>query len=56
MTFLKNFKAQNNLQAILYLMGAEIFVFRQKLGPWWTFKDGNPHLVTLFATTFFKRP
>ena len=56
MTFFKNFKAQNNLQVILYLMGAEIFGFRQKLGPWWPFKDGNSHLVTLFATTFFKRP
>ena len=42
---------QNNLQAILYLMGADIFGFRQKLGPWRQFKDGNSHLVTLFATT-----
>ena len=56
MTFFKNFKAQNNLQAILYLMGAEIFGFRQKLGLWRPFKDGNPHLVTLFATTFFQTP
>ena len=56
MTFFKNFKAQNNLQAILYLMGAEIFGFRQKLGPWRPFKDGNPHLVTLFATTCFQTP
>jgi len=28
MTFFKNFKAQSNLQAILYLMGAEIFGVR----------------------------
>ena len=56
MTFFKNFKAQNNLQVILYLMGAEIFGFRQKLGLWRPFKDGNSHLVTLFANTFFKRP
>ena len=56
MTFFKNFKAQNNLQAILYLMGAEIFGFRQKLGPWRPFKDGNSRLLYSFATTFFKRP
>ena len=39
MTFFKNFKAQNNLQAILYLMATEIFGFCQKmagigLGAW----------------------
>ena len=28
MTFFKNFKAQNNLQVLLYLVGAEIFGFR----------------------------
>ena len=42
MTFLKNFKAQNNLQAILYLVATEIFGFRQKLGPWRPFKEGTP--------------
>ena len=34
MTFSKNFKAQNNLQAILCLMVAEIFGFRQNLWSW----------------------
>ena len=56
MTFFKNFTAQNNLQVILYLIGAEIFGFCQKLGLWRPFKDGNSHLVTLFATTFFQTP
>ena len=56
MRLFKNFKAQNNLQVILYLMGAEIFGFRQKLGLWRLFKDGNSHLVTYFGGTFFKRP
>ena len=56
MTFFKNFKAQNNLQVILYLMGAEIFGFRQKLGPWRPFKDGNSHLLYSFATILFQTP
>ena len=56
MTFFQNFKAQNNRQAILYLMGAEIFGFRKKLGPWRPFKDGNPHLVPNFGGTFFQTP
>ena len=56
MTFFKSFKAQNNLQAFLYLMATGIFGFRKKLGLWRLFKDGNPHLVTLFATTFFQTP
>ena len=56
MTFLKNFNAQNNLQAILYLMGTEIFGFRPKLGPWRPFKEGTPHLVTYFGGTFFQAP
>ena len=55
MTFFKNFKAKNNLQAILYLMGAEILGFGQKLGPLRPFKDGNPHLLPNFAT-FFQTP
>ena len=35
-------------------MGTEIFGFRQKLGSWRPFKDGNSHLVPSFATTFFQ--
>ena len=53
MTFFKIFKAQNNLQVILYLMGAEICGFRQKLGPWRPFKKGTPHLVPNFGWNFF---
>ena len=56
MTFFKNFKAQKNLQVILYLMGAEIFGFRPKLGLWRPFKDGNSHILPNFGGTFFKRP
>ena len=52
----KNFTAQNNLQAILLLMGIEIFWFRHNLWPWRPFKEGKPHLVYDFATTFFKPP
>ena len=54
MTFFKIFKAQNNLQAVLYLMATEIFGFCQELGLWLPFKDGNPHLLPSFATTFFQ--
>ena len=52
MTFFKNFIAQNNFQAILYLMATEIFGFRQKLCLWRPFKEGTPHLVTYFGELF----
>ena len=39
MNFFKNFNVQNNLQAVLYLMGTEILKFRQKLCLWWPFKE-----------------
>ena len=56
MNFCGIFRAQNYRLVVGYLMGAEIFGFRKKLGPWRLFKDGNSHLVTLFGGTFFKRP
>ena len=56
MTFSKHFKAQNNFQAILYLMGAEIFGFHQNLWLWRPFKEGTPHLVPHFGGTFFQTP
>ena len=56
MTFFKNSSAQNNLQAILYLMGTTIFGFRQNLGLWRQFKEGSCHLVPCFATTCFQTP
>ena len=56
MTFFKNFKPQNNLQAILYLMASENFGFRQKLCLWRPLKEGTPHLVTYFGGTFFQMP
>ena len=42
MTFFKNFKAQNNLQAILYLMATEIIGFLD------IFTTPNDHLVIGF--------
>ena len=55
-TFLKNFTAQNNLLAIILLMGIEIFWFRHNLWLWRPFKEGNPHLLPNFGGTFFKPP
>ena len=43
MSFCKIFSAQNNLQAISFLMGIGIFWFHQNLGPWQPFKDSTPH-------------
>ena len=37
-------------------MATDILGFLQKMGPWQPFKEGTPHLVKLFATTFFKPP
>ena len=51
MTFFKNFKSQNNLQAILYLMATETFGCRKKLGLWRPFKEGTPH--DKFCNNFF---
>ena len=34
------------------MMGTEIFGFRKKLCPWRPFKEGTPHLVQNFTTTF----
>ena len=42
-----NFTAQNNLLAILYLIGIEIFWFCQNLWPWQPFKDSTRHSVKL---------
>ena len=56
MNFWGIFRAHNDRLVIGYLMGAEIFGFRQKLGPWQPFKNGNSHLVMYFGGTFFKRP
>ena len=49
MTFFKNFKAQNNLQTILYLVAPEMFGICQQLGLWRRFKEGTPHLVPHFT-------
>ena len=55
MTFFKNFNAQNNLQAILYLRNTKIFEFHQKFCPWQPFEVGTPYLETYFATTCFQK-
>ena len=47
MSFCINFTAQINLQAILYLMGIEIFWFRHNLLLWQPFKDSTRHCVKL---------
>ena len=56
MNFLGIFRAQNDRLVVGYLMGTEIFEFRQKFDPWRLFKEGTPHLVPSFATTFFQTP
>ena len=41
MSFSESFNAQNNLQAIIYLVGTEIFGFHQTLQPWQLFKEST---------------
>ena len=41
MSFSESFNAQNNLQAIIYLVGTEIFGFHQTLQPWQPFKEST---------------
>ena len=54
MEVFKNFNAQNNLQAILYLMGAEIFSFHQSFMPYecWVAMPKNEHELRTINVCF----
>ena len=56
MTFLKNFKAQNKIQAFLYLMGTEIVRFCQNMSLWQPFKDCFQWLQYLWWVHFEGSP
>ena len=43
MSFSESFNAQTNLQAIIYLVGTEIFGFHQTLQPWQPLKESTHH-------------
>ena len=54
MSFSESFNAQNNLQAIIYLVGTEIFGFHQTLQPWQPYKEGThlPIIVKLRVLSY----
>ena len=57
MNFCGIFRAHNDRLVVGYLMGAEIFEFRPKLGPWQLFEEGNRHgILADFATLYLKTP
>ena len=57
MDFLDFFCAQNDRLVVGYLMGAETFEFRPKLGPWQLFKEGNRQgILANFAALYLKTP